>query len=104
MFMVENLHDLWNLLDLGRLFKPLLSPVPMLVTGLLMCSYASALIIITGIGIRIMDLRVITMTRKWGWSFLVENSCWKSCSAGPAGCSAAPSASPPLLSFFLSGR
>lgn len=69
MFLVGNLIDLWNLIDLGRLFKPLLSPVPMLISGLLMCSYASALIIMSGIGIRIMDLIVITMARKWRWPF-----------------------------------
>jgi hypothetical protein len=71
MFLVGNLIDLWNLVDLGRVFKPLLSPVPMLVVGLLMCAYASSLIIMSGIGIRIMDLIVITMVRKWSWHFFI---------------------------------
>lgn len=37
--------------------------------SLLCCSYASALIIMSGIGIRIMDLVAITMMKKWHWSF-----------------------------------
>ncbi|HIJ83639.1 MAG TPA: hypothetical protein HPQ00_05455 [Magnetococcales bacterium] len=39
------------------------------VIALLVCSYASSLIIMSGIGIRIMDLVAITMIEKWGWSF-----------------------------------
>jgi hypothetical protein len=34
-----------------------------------MCSYASALIIMSGVGIRIMDLVAITMVERLGWSF-----------------------------------
>lgn len=71
MFLVGNLIDLWNLLDIGRIFKPLLPAVPMLIMGLIICSYASAFIIMSGIGIRIMDLLVITMMLKWGWSFFI---------------------------------
>jgi uncharacterized membrane protein YczE len=39
------------------------------VVSLLACSYASCLIIMSGIGIRIMDLVAITMIEKWEWSF-----------------------------------
>lgn len=39
------------------------------IVGLLLCSYASALIIMSGIGIRIMDLVAITMVERLGWSF-----------------------------------
>lgn len=46
-----------------------LSAVGLDVVALLMCSYASAMIIMSGIGIRIMDLVAITMIEKWGWSF-----------------------------------
>lgn len=46
-----------------------LSAVGLDVVSLLICSYASALIIMSGIGIRIMDLVAITMIEKWGWSF-----------------------------------
>jgi uncharacterized membrane protein YczE len=71
MFLVGNLIDLWNLLNIGRIFKPLLPPVPMLITGLIVCAYASAFIIMSGIGIRIMDLIVITMVMKWRWRFYI---------------------------------
>jgi uncharacterized membrane protein YczE len=71
MLTVGSLIDLWNLLNIGRIFKPVLSPGPMLVVGLLTCAYASSLIIMSGIGIRIMDLIVITMVRKWRWRFFV---------------------------------
>jgi uncharacterized protein len=37
--------------------------------GLIVCSYASALIIMSGIGIRIMDMVAITMVERLGWSF-----------------------------------
>lgn len=46
-----------------------MSAVGLDVVALLTCSYASALIIMSGIGIRIMDLVAITMIEKWGWSF-----------------------------------
>lgn len=41
----------------------------MLAIGLILCAYSSALIIMSGIGIRIMDLVVLTMVSKWSWSF-----------------------------------
>jgi uncharacterized protein len=71
MFLVGSLIDLWNLLQIGRIFQQVMPPVLMLVVGLLMCAYASSLIIMSGIGIRIMDLLVITMMRKWRWPFFV---------------------------------
>ncbi|MEO5331928.1 MAG: hypothetical protein H7839_07870 [Magnetococcus sp. YQC-5] len=46
-----------------------LSAVLLDVMALLICSYASSLIIMSGIGIRIMDLVAITMIEKWSWSF-----------------------------------
>lgn len=46
-----------------------LSAVGLDIVSLLVCSYASALIIMSGIGIRIMDLVAITMIEKWRWSF-----------------------------------
>ena len=39
------------------------------VGGLVLCAYASALIIMSGIGIRIMDMVAITMVERLGWSF-----------------------------------
>jgi uncharacterized membrane protein YczE len=41
-----------------------------MLTALLLDAYASALIILSGIGIRVMDLVTITMLRRWGCSFL----------------------------------
>ncbi|MBF0179300.1 MAG: hypothetical protein HQM03_04640 [Magnetococcales bacterium] len=46
-----------------------LSAVGLDVISLLICAYASSLIIMSGIGIRIMDLVAITMIEKWGHSF-----------------------------------
>ena len=71
MFLVGNLIDLWNLLDIGKFFKPILPQIPMLIVGLWLCSYASALIIMSGIGIRVMDLIAITMIKKWNVSFFI---------------------------------
>jgi hypothetical protein len=39
------------------------------VISLLTCAYASSIIIMSGIGIRIMDLVAITMIERWGWAF-----------------------------------
>ena len=46
-----------------------LSAVGLDIVSLLICAYASSLIIMSGIGIRIMDLVAITMIQKWKWSF-----------------------------------
>ncbi|MGL5871507.1 MAG: YczE/YyaS/YitT family protein [Xenococcaceae cyanobacterium] len=69
MFLVGNLIDLWNYLQIGKFVKPFLASVPMLIVGLVLCSYASALIIMSGIGIRVMDLLAISMVKKWNISF-----------------------------------
>lgn len=77
------LLDFWNAIELQRytiLAMPVaevtlfgyplnLSAVVLDVISLLICSYASSLIIMSGIGIRIMDLVAITMIEKWSWSF-----------------------------------
>jgi len=67
--MVGYLIDLWNYLQLERFTGPAYGSVTMVVAGLFICSYASSLIIMSGIGIRIMDLLAITMVEKWGHSF-----------------------------------
>ncbi|WP_327301290.1 hypothetical protein [Streptomyces goshikiensis] len=49
-------------------------PVPrtvLMLTGALLCTYGSALIIMSGVGIRAMDLVAITMTHRWRWPFWV---------------------------------
>ena len=77
------LLDFWNAIELERFTIGALPVVPIELFGttvnlsaigldvvaLITCSYASALIIMSGIGIRIMDLVAITMIEKWRWSF-----------------------------------
>lgn len=63
------LIDLWSALGLGEYLTLRINEYTLLATGLIVCAYASALIIMSGIGIRIMDLVVLTMVSKWGWSF-----------------------------------
>ena len=61
--------DLWLLLELDTLLSARFTPYVMLAIGLALCAYASALIIMSGIGIRVIDLLVITIMRQLGWSF-----------------------------------
>lgn len=77
------LLDFWGAVELERFTVEALPVLPIELFGytlnvtlvaldiaaLLACSYASALIIMSGIGIRIMDLLAITMIERWGWSF-----------------------------------
>ncbi len=42
-----------------------LSPWPLMIAGVFLCAYGSSLIIMSGIGIRSMDLVAITMVQKW---------------------------------------
>lgn len=64
---VGYLIDFWGTLDFSG-FDSVPRPVLML-TALLLDAYASALIIMSGLGIRVMDLVAISMVRKWGWTF-----------------------------------
>lgn len=64
------LIDFWNLIGLERLTLAWLAPLPLMFVALLSVSYASALIIMSGIGIRVMDLLAITFVRRLGWRFL----------------------------------
>ncbi|GAB3288179.1 YczE/YyaS/YitT family protein [Parasphingorhabdus pacifica] len=59
-----SLIDLLRLVDLSRL-----APMPTLVAAILLCAYGSALIIMSGIGIRAMDLLVISLNQRWGVPF-----------------------------------
>src|SRR5207245_2461902 len=69
MTLVGSLIDLWNLLGLERVTAPALPPAGLLAVALLFASYGSSLIIMSGIGIRIMDLVAITVVEKWRWPF-----------------------------------
>lgn len=70
MALVGFLVDVWNLVGLERLTTAVLAPWPMMLAGLLLDAYASALIIMGGIGIRVMDLVAIAARRRYGCSFL----------------------------------
>ncbi|MFJ9948561.1 YitT family protein [Kitasatospora sp. NPDC091207] len=53
-------------------------PVPdaaRMLIGVALCTYGSALIIMSGTGIRAMDLIAITMTHRWNWPFWVSKGC-----------------------------
>lgn len=67
--MVGYLLDFWNYIQLERYTGSAYGSVTMVIVGLFICSYASSLIIMSGIGIRIMDLLAITMVHKWKHSF-----------------------------------
>ncbi|MET9766725.1 hypothetical protein [Streptomyces sp. NPDC006415] len=45
--------------------------VALMLAGVLLCTYGSALIIMSGVGIRAMDLVAISMVHRWGWPFWV---------------------------------
>ncbi|EWC62984.1 Integral membrane protein [Actinokineospora spheciospongiae] len=63
-FLCGSLIDLLRLLDLSAL-----PGVVSLALGVLLCAYGSSLIIMSGTGIRAMDLIVISMTQRWRWPF-----------------------------------
>lgn len=62
-----SLIDLWMYLEIGRLSH--LPPLQLLLIGAALCAYGSSLIIMSGFGIRAMDLLAITMTYKWKTPF-----------------------------------
>ncbi|MER5213929.1 hypothetical protein ABT063_25990 [Streptomyces sp. NPDC002838] len=63
-FLCGSLIDLLLLADLSWI-----ASVASLAAAVLLCAYGSALIIMSGIGIRAMDLIVISMTHRWRWPF-----------------------------------
>lgn len=68
-FSVGLLIDFWGWIELHRYTTPLLNNYVMMIIAVMLCAYASSLIIMSGIGIRIMDLVAITMMQKLDWSF-----------------------------------
>ena len=70
MALVGYLVDFWNLIGLEHYTAMLAGPTVMMLTGVLLHAYALALIVMSGIGIRVVDLVVVSMVRHWGWSFL----------------------------------
>jgi hypothetical protein len=69
MALVGFLVDLLNEFEAERLIIGTLDTYTMLVAGLLVDAYASSLIIMSGFGIRVMDLIAITFVNKLGWRF-----------------------------------
>ncbi|EMW0389619.1 MULTISPECIES: YczE/YyaS/YitT family protein [Bacillus] len=69
MFFVGSLIDIWNLIRVEKFTNLLFSPYLVMVIGLVLAAYGSALIIMSGIGIRTMDLLAITIVHKWKWHF-----------------------------------
>jgi uncharacterized membrane protein YczE len=59
--------DLLQAVEAAR-FLPL-TPYPMMVVGTVLCAYGSALIIMSGFGIRAMDLLATVMVSRWQWPF-----------------------------------
>ncbi len=64
MAFVGYLIDLWNYLDVIHFVIKDSNNYVLMIIGLLVCSYASSLIIMSGIGIRTMDLVAITMVER----------------------------------------
>jgi uncharacterized protein len=66
-----------TLIDLGRHYalasRMPFAGHPLMLTGVLLCAYGSSYIIMSGIGIRAMDLVAITMVKRWSAPFWV----WK---------------------------
>ncbi|WP_371658310.1 YitT family protein [Streptomyces sp. NBC_00280] len=66
-FLCGSLIDVLRAVDAAG-YVPL-SKTGVMLLGVLMCTQGSALIIMSGVGIRAMDLVAITMTHRWRWPF-----------------------------------
>jgi uncharacterized protein len=69
MVLVGSLIDLWNWLEIEAVTRSLGSRVLPMLIGLVLNAYGSALIIMSGIGIRVVDLVALTMVERLGWRF-----------------------------------
>ncbi|MDC0708562.1 hypothetical protein POL68_08780 [Stigmatella sp. ncwal1] len=67
-FLCGSLIDLWMHIQVANAFL-FLPPFPMMLIGVVLCAYGSSLIIMSGIGIRAMDLVAISMVNKWRLPF-----------------------------------
>ncbi|WP_329074512.1 hypothetical protein [Streptomyces niveus] len=66
-FLCGSVIDVLRAVDAAGLVP--VRPGALMLVGVLLCTYGSALIIMSGIGIRAMDLVAITMTHRWRWPF-----------------------------------
>lgn len=69
MFLVGSLIDCWNIIKIESYTSEFFNSYSLLLVGLFLAAYGSALIIMSGIGIRTMDLVAITIVHKWKWKF-----------------------------------
>lgn len=89
-FFCGSLIDLLRLAEAGRLLP--LPPFAVMLCGAVLCAYGSSLIIMSGFGIRAMDLLALTMTDRWRWPFWAAKGAlefallvWGYAMGGPAG-------------------
>jgi uncharacterized membrane protein YczE len=72
-----------SLIDVGRHYalaaKLPFAGYPLMLTGVLLCAYGSSYIIMSGIGIRAMDLVAITMVQRWKAPFWVWKTVLELC-------------------------
>ncbi|MFO0588012.1 MAG: hypothetical protein U0441_10755 [Polyangiaceae bacterium] len=76
-----------TLIDFGRHYKVAANVpfahsaggYPLMILGVFVCAYASSYIIMSGIGIRAMDLVAITMVQRWKAPFWVWKTVLESC-------------------------
>lgn len=66
-FFCGTLIDIWMALDASAFLG--LSPYPLMSLGVFLCAFGSSFIIMSGIGIRPIDLVAISMMQKWKFPF-----------------------------------
>jgi uncharacterized protein len=69
MVLIGGLIDLWNWLAIQSITGSLGTRVLPMLVGLVLNAYGSALIIMSGIGIRVVDLVTLTLVHRLGWRF-----------------------------------
>jgi uncharacterized membrane protein YczE len=69
MVLIGGLIDLWNWLELETVTGRLGSRALPMLLGLVLNAYGSALIIMSGIGIRVVDLVALTLVNRLHWRF-----------------------------------
>jgi uncharacterized protein len=71
MVLIGGLIDLWNWLGIEAVTGSLGSRLLPMLIGLVLNAYGSALIIMSGIGIRVVDLVALTLVSHLGWRFFL---------------------------------
>jgi uncharacterized membrane protein YczE len=69
MLLVGLMVDFWNWVDVELVTERLRLPELLMLAGLMLDAYGSALIIMSGIGIRVVDLVALTFVNRLGWRF-----------------------------------